>query len=75
MYSVARACDDMTDGTRSAEPTMTEKSLWEHQRARHRRAEEVLTRLVNNAELMTQVQASLEAIERGARGTPLVSHQ
>jgi hypothetical protein len=50
---------------------MTEKSLFEHQRALHRRAEEVLTRVVNNEELMAQVQASLEAIQRGERGTPL----
>ena len=49
---------------------MTDKSLFEHQRARHRRAEEVLTRVVNNDELMAQVQASFEAITRGERGTP-----
>ena len=50
---------------------MTDKSPFEHQRARHRRAEEVLTRVVNNDELMAQVQASFEAIERGERGIPL----
>ena len=50
---------------------MTEKSLFEHQRALHRRAEEVLTRVVNNEELMAQVEVSLEAIKRGERGTPL----
>ena len=50
---------------------MTEKSLFEHQRALHRRAEEVLTRVVNNDELMAQVQASFAAIARGERGTPL----
>lgn len=49
---------------------MTDKTLWEYQRAAHRRAEEVLTRAVNNEELMAQVQASLEAIARGERGTP-----
>jgi hypothetical protein len=50
---------------------MNEKSLWEHQRARHRHAEEVLTRVFSNKELMRQVHASLEAIERGERGVPL----
>ena len=50
---------------------MTEKSLIESQRARHLHAIEVLTRVANNEELMRQVYASLEAIERGERGVPL----
>jgi hypothetical protein len=49
---------------------MSEQSLWEQQRAVHRRAEEVLTRMFNNKDLMRQVYASLEALERGERGTP-----
>ena len=44
-------------------------SLFEHRRARHRHVERVLHRVFNNAELMRQVHASLEAIERGERGT------
>ena len=50
---------------------MNEKSLWEYQRARHRHAEAVLTRVFSNKELMRQVFASLEAIERGEHGVPL----
>ena len=49
---------------------MTDKTLWEVQRALHLHAERVLTRVVNNEELMAQVQASLEALKRGERGTP-----
>jgi hypothetical protein len=49
---------------------MTDRSLWEHQRALHRHAEAVLTRVFANEALMAQVMASLEAIERGERGTP-----
>jgi hypothetical protein len=55
---------------RRREFTMPQKSLWEQQRAVHRRAEEVLTRMFNNKDLMRQVYAGLEAIERGERGTP-----
>jgi hypothetical protein len=49
---------------------MSDKSLYEHQRALHRRTEEVLMRVLNNEDLMAQVRASLEAIKRGERGTP-----
>ncbi|MGH2584882.1 MAG: hypothetical protein ACRDJE_08215 [Dehalococcoidia bacterium] len=49
---------------------MTEKSLWEHQRALHRHAEEVLLRVFRNKELMDQVHAGIERIKRGEQGTP-----
>ena len=50
---------------------MTDKSLFEHQRALHRRAEEVLLRVFTNEELMAQVRGGIAQIKRGERGTPL----
>ncbi|MBI2760129.1 MAG: hypothetical protein HYX51_01720 [Chloroflexi bacterium] len=50
---------------------MTGKSLWEHQHSVHRRAEVVLNRLFDNQKFIAQIQAGLEASERGERGTPL----
>jgi hypothetical protein len=49
---------------------MSDRSLVEHQRTLHRRAEEVLTRFAANDALLAQVRAGLDASARGERGVP-----
>ena len=49
---------------------MSEMRLSENQPPLSPRAQELVKHLLNNEELLAQVRASLEAIERGERGIP-----
>ena len=42
----------------------------EERKAKHKRTEEVLRRVLANEDLMRQVEASIEAIRRGEKGVP-----
>ena len=50
---------------------MSEMRLWENQPPLSPRAQELLKHVLSNEDLMAQVRASFEAIERGERGIPL----
>lgn len=74
-HRLARAEADLTAGRRTPDSERavllgTEYPRWESERARYRRREQVLTRLLNNRELMDQVFDGIERIKRGERGTP-----
>ena len=49
---------------------MSEIRLSEHRPLLSPRAQELLNHVLNNADLLAQVRASFEAIERGERGIP-----
>ena len=49
---------------------MSEMRLSENQPPLSPRAQELLNHVLNNKDLMAQVKASFEAIERGERGIP-----
>ncbi len=68
-HKVERAEADLAAG-RCTPGEGAELSDWEQRRRRHLRTIEVLTRVSNNKELMDRVTASLEASDRGERGTP-----
>lgn len=74
-HRLARAEADLVAGRLTPEgerevPPGANRSLWEAERVHYRRREQVLTRLLNNRELMEQVYDSIERIKRGERGTP-----
>lgn len=49
---------------------MSEKSLWEHQRALDRHAKKVLERAVADEEFMQATREGVEAHLRGEKGVP-----
>lgn len=64
------AAGRLTSNDEREGPPGTDRSLPESERARYQRKEQILTRMLNNRELMDQVYSGIERIKRGERGIP-----